>query len=73
MVQLQTQVQQLQEQMTAMQRAFDERMGVMKNLVEQNTDASNKTTAAINAAADAAEAAGRRAARSISFRARSSR
>ena len=33
MVQLQTQVQQLQEQMTAMQRSFDERMGVMKNLV----------------------------------------
>ena len=39
MVQLQTQVQQLQEQMTAMQRSFDERMGVMKNLVEQDTDA----------------------------------
>ncbi|MGB8114789.1 MAG: transporter, partial [Candidatus Sulfotelmatobacter sp.] len=32
MVQLQTQVQQLQEQMTAMQRSFDERMGVMNNL-----------------------------------------
>jgi len=48
MVQLQTQVQQLQEQMTAMKQSFDERMGVMKNLVEQNTDASNKTTAAIN-------------------------
>src|SRR5215469_6725872 len=49
MVQLQTQVQQLQEQITAMKQSFDERMGVMKNLVEQNTDASNKTTAAINA------------------------
>jgi tol-pal system protein YbgF len=48
MVQLQTQVQQLQEQMTAMKQSFDERMGVMKNLVEQNTDAANKTTAAIN-------------------------
>jgi len=48
MVQLQTQVQQLQEQMTAMKQSFDERMGVMKNLVEQNTDASNKATAAIN-------------------------
>jgi tol-pal system protein YbgF len=47
MVQLQTQVQQLQEQMTAMKTSFDERMGVMKNLVEQNTDAANKTTAAI--------------------------
>ena len=46
-VQLQTQVQQLQEQMTQMKQSFDERMGVMKNLVEQNTDAANKTTAAI--------------------------
>jgi tol-pal system protein YbgF len=42
MIQLQTQVQQLQEAMTAMQRSFDERMGVMKNLVEQDTDAINK-------------------------------
>jgi tol-pal system protein YbgF len=42
MVQLQTQVQQLQEQMTAMQRSFDERMGVMKNLVETDSDAVNK-------------------------------
>ena len=49
MVQLQTQVQQLQEQMTAMQRGFDERMGVMKNLVEQDTDAVNKVANAINA------------------------
>jgi len=47
MIQLQTQVQQLQEQMTAMQRGFDERMGVMKNLVEQDTDAINKVTGAI--------------------------
>jgi len=47
MIQLQTQVQQLQEQMTAMQRSFDERMGVMKNLVEQDTDAINKVTGAI--------------------------
>jgi tol-pal system protein YbgF len=49
MVQLQTQVQQLQEQMTAMQRSFDERMGVMKNLVEQDADAANKIAAALNA------------------------
>jgi tol-pal system protein YbgF len=47
-VQLQTQVQQLQEQMTAMQRSFDERMGVMKNLVEQDTDAINKAVSAMN-------------------------
>jgi tol-pal system protein YbgF len=49
MVQLQTQVEQLQQQMTAMQRAFDERMGVMKNLVEQDTDAVNKVAAALTA------------------------
>src|SRR5205807_531234 len=48
MVQLQTQVEQLQQQMTAMQRSFDERMGVMKNLVEQDTDAANKVAAALN-------------------------
>ena len=49
MIQLQTQVQQLQEQMTAMQRSFDERMGVMKNLVERDTDSINKSTVAITA------------------------
>jgi tol-pal system protein YbgF len=49
MIQLQTQVQQLQEQMTAMQRSFDERMGVMKNLVEQDTDAVNKVAGAMTA------------------------
>jgi tol-pal system protein YbgF len=47
MVQLQTQVQQLQEQMTAMQRSFDERMGVMNNLVEHDTDAVNKISTVI--------------------------
>jgi tol-pal system protein YbgF len=47
MVQLQTQVQQLQEQMTAMQRSFDERMGVMNNLVQQDTDAVNKAVQAL--------------------------
>jgi tol-pal system protein YbgF len=49
MVQLQTQVQQLQEQMTAMQRSFDERMGVMNNLVEKDTDTVNKVAAAVTA------------------------
>jgi tol-pal system protein YbgF len=48
-IQLQTQVQQLQEQMTAMQRSFDERMGVMNNLVERDTDAVNKVAAAVSA------------------------
>ena len=31
-----------------MKQSFDERMGVMKNLLEHNTDAANKVTAAIN-------------------------
>ena len=34
--------------MTQMKQSFDERMGVMKNLLEQNTDAANKVTTAIN-------------------------
>jgi len=41
-VQLQTQVQALQDQMTQMRQSFDERMGVMKNLIEQSTDNVNK-------------------------------
>jgi len=48
-IQLQTQVQALQDQMTHMQQFFDERMGVMKNLMDQNTDSMNKVTAAITA------------------------
>src|SRR5246127_5186030 len=48
-IELQTQVQQLQQQMTLMQRSFDERMGVMRNLVEQDTDAVNKVANALNA------------------------
>ena len=47
-VQLQTQVQQLVEQMTAMQRSFDERMGVMNSLVEKDTDAVNKLANSVN-------------------------
>ncbi len=41
-IQLQTQVQQLQDQLTAMKTSFDERMGVMRNLLEQSTDNMNK-------------------------------
>ena len=47
MIQLQTQVDQLQQQLTQMKTSFDERMGVMRNLLEQNTDAANKVSAAI--------------------------
>jgi tol-pal system protein YbgF len=47
-IQLQTQVQALQDQMTQMRQSFDERMGVMKNLVEQSTDNVNKVAGAMN-------------------------
>ena len=48
MVELQTQITALQQQMTQMKQSFDERMGVMRNLLEENTDAANKVSAAIN-------------------------
>jgi len=47
-IQLQTQVQALQDQMTQMRQSFDERMGVMKNLIEQSTDNVNKVVSAVN-------------------------
>ena len=46
-IQLQTEVKALQDQMSRMQQSFDERMGVMKNLLDQNTDSINKVAAAI--------------------------
>ena len=48
LIQLQTQVQALQDQMARMQQSFDERMGVMKNLVEQSTDNVNKVANSLN-------------------------
>ncbi|HUO59900.1 MAG TPA: tetratricopeptide repeat protein [Candidatus Acidoferrales bacterium] len=48
MIQLQTQVQQLADNMARMQQSFDERMGVMRNLVEQDTDNVNKLSVAVN-------------------------
>jgi tol-pal system protein YbgF len=48
-IELQTEITQLQTQMTQMKQSFDERMGVMKNLLEQNTDVTNKVTIAITA------------------------
>lgn len=47
-IQLQAQVQALQNQMTKMRQSFDERMGVMKNLVEQSTDNVNKMSTAVS-------------------------
>jgi len=46
-IQLQTQVQALQDQMSRMQQSFDERMGVMNHLMEQNADNMNKVAAAM--------------------------
>jgi tol-pal system protein YbgF len=46
-VQLQTQVQALQDQMARMQQAFDERMGVMRNLIESSTDKMNHINAGL--------------------------
>jgi tol-pal system protein YbgF len=49
MVQLQTQVQELADRIAKMQQSFDERMGVMRNLVEQSTDNVNKLTESMQA------------------------
>jgi tol-pal system protein YbgF len=47
-VQLQTQVQTLSDQVARMQQSLDERMGVLRNLVEQSTDSVNKMSATVN-------------------------
>jgi tol-pal system protein YbgF len=47
MVQLQTQVQDLQDRIAKMQQSFDERMGVMQHLVEQSTDRANKVATSV--------------------------
>ena len=49
MVQLQTQVQQLQDMVQHLQTSNDERMGVIVNLVQQNTDNVNRMMASVNA------------------------
>src|SRR6185369_11235692 len=46
-VQLQTQVQALQDAMARMQQSFDERMGIMRNLVEGSTDKMNQINATL--------------------------
>jgi TolA-binding protein len=47
MVQLQTQIQQLQDAVARLQQSNDERMGVMKDLIQQSSDSINKMSAAI--------------------------
>jgi tol-pal system protein YbgF len=49
MVQLQTQVQQLQDAVARLQQSNDERMGVMKDLVQQSADAVNKMSINLDA------------------------
>ena len=46
-VQLQTQIQDLSDRIAHMQQSFDERMGVMRSLVEQSTDNVNKLTESV--------------------------
>jgi len=48
LVALQTQVQQLSDQITTLKQSLDERLGVLKNLTDQNTESIGKVTAAIN-------------------------
>jgi tol-pal system protein YbgF len=48
LIQLQAQVQALQDQMAQMKQSFDERMGVMRNLVEQTTDSVNKMNGSLS-------------------------
>ncbi|MDQ2834396.1 MAG: tetratricopeptide repeat protein [Acidobacteriota bacterium] len=48
MVQLQTQVQELQDAVARLQQSNDERMGVMKDLVQQSADSVNKMAANLN-------------------------
>jgi tol-pal system protein YbgF len=47
-VQLQTQVQTLSDQVARLQQTLDERMGVLRNLVEQSADSVNKMSVAVN-------------------------
>jgi tol-pal system protein YbgF len=49
MVQLQTQIQQLQDAVARLQQSNDERMGVMKDLIQQSADSVNKMSVALDA------------------------
>jgi tol-pal system protein YbgF len=48
MIQLQTQIQQLQDAVARLQQSNDERMGVMKDLVQQTADSVNKMSVTVN-------------------------
>jgi tol-pal system protein YbgF len=47
LIQIQTQLQMLQDNMARMQQSFDERMGVMKDMITQQTDNVNKMGEAV--------------------------
>ena len=49
MIQLQTQVQQLLDAVARLQQSNDERMGVLKDLVQQNSDSVNRMSVTIDA------------------------
>lgn len=49
MVQLQTQVQALQDQLSRLQQSNDERFGAMRSLIEQNTDTINRVANSLDA------------------------
>jgi tol-pal system protein YbgF len=48
MIQLQTQMQQLQDAIARLQQSNDERMGVLKDLVQQTADSVNKMSVEVN-------------------------
>ncbi len=47
LIQIQTQLQIMQDNMTQMKQSFDERMGVMKDMITQQTDTVNKLAAGV--------------------------
>ena len=47
LIQIQTQLQIMQDNMTQMKQSFDERMGVMKDMITQQTDSVNKLSNAV--------------------------
>src|SRR5215471_12441605 len=47
LIQIQTQLQIMQDNMTQMKQSFDERMGVMKDMITQQTDSVNKLNTAV--------------------------
>lgn len=49
LVQIQTQLQIMQDNMTQMKQSFDERMGVMKDMITQQTDSVNKMGETVSA------------------------